>query len=94
VASRTADSEVVVASGLAPGWHTLEITAAPEGEVALAGVTISRERPFGWALLWLHASALLALALALRALLRPLLVLVGYLPTTRAPGRWGQHGWR
>jgi hypothetical protein len=86
---RTIDSDLLLAAGLPPGPHTLELAAGDDGEVAIAGLTISQERPFGWAFLWLHAAGLLALTLAIRALLRLALVTAGYLPIFRAAGRSG-----
>ena len=61
------------------------MTAGDQGEVAIAGVIVSQERPFGWAYLWLHSAALLLLALAIRALLRLGLLAAGYLPVVRMP---------
>jgi hypothetical protein len=88
-ATRTSDADLPVVAGLRPGPHTLELTAGEDGEVAIAGLIVSRERPLGWAYLWLHGAALVLLTLALRSLLRLGLVVAGYLPVVRIGRRGG-----
>ena len=79
--SRTMDSEIPLAAGLVPGPHRLEVVAASDGdEVAISGVIVARDRPFGWSYLWLHSAALMTLALVARAGLRLLLTAGRYLP--------------
>jgi hypothetical protein len=93
-AERTGDTSVLVANGLPPGQHTLELTAGAEGVVAVAGVAVASERPAGWAFRWLHGVLLLALWLSLWLTLRQALRAAGYLPATPLAALLRRRAWR
>lgn len=91
-AERTGDATLLVASGLPPGVHTLELGAGAEGVVALAGLVVATERPSGWAWRWLQGAGLLMLWLTAWAAGRRALVRLGYLPRTPLPHPWRRRG--
>lgn len=86
---RTIDAELPVIAGLLPGHHQLEVSAGEDGEVALHGVLVARDRPFAWAFVWFPVLALLLVVAIVRTLLSWLLTLLGYQPIVRPHGRWG-----
>lgn len=91
-AERTGDAMLLVASGLPPGVHMLELDAGAEGLVALAGLVVATERPSGWAWRWLQGAGLLMLWLTSWAAGRRALVRLGYLPRTPLPHPWRRRG--
>ncbi|MCC6627274.1 MAG: hypothetical protein IT340_07715, partial [Chloroflexi bacterium] len=90
-AARPGDGEIAVVAGLRPGPHTLELTAGDSGEVALTGIVVARERPYGWAWLWLHAASLGIAALGAWLLLRLGVGALGGRPAATLAKDWRRH---
>jgi hypothetical protein len=90
-AAQPGSGEVPVVAGLSPGPHTLELTAADSGEVALAGIVVASERPDGWVWPWLHGAALAIVVLGVWALLWLGWRAAGARLTLARPSRWRPH---
>lgn len=83
-ASKAADRDIVVVSGLAHGEHDLTITNGSQGQLAISAIIVEAQTPFPWAFALFYGGVLLLLVVALRGLAWEAVHRLGWAPAARA----------